>query len=209
MATLHPASPFCHTHSPRNLFMPPLSACQKQVTRPLSFFVSLQTHRIDGFPSWPCMFILVNYSTYSVWSKLISTAIQLLLHLQHIYLLKQINSAMQHHLSFSSASAQTFYSDKTILLPLTPPHFLPQLMLLGHNIVLFLGSKKNIFKKLINSVNLKTILHFPNLLHLICSYLIFTDIHYLTPKHMGCNISNPKKKRRDLNGTILKAGNEK
>lgn len=83
-------------------------------------FCLLRDTRIDVFPSWPCMFILVNYSTYSVWGKLISTAIQLLLHLQHIYLLEQMNSAMQCHLWFSSAFAQNFHSDKATLLPLTP-----------------------------------------------------------------------------------------
>lgn len=117
-----PSSSFILSHTqPKESFYAFPLCLQKASYKTTFIFVSLQTHQIDGFPSWPCMFILVNYSTYSVWSKLISTAIQLLLHLQHIYLLKQINSAMQHHLSFSSASAQTFYSDKTILLPLTPP----------------------------------------------------------------------------------------
>jgi len=127
---------------------------------------------VGGFPSWPCMFILVNYSTCSVWGKIISTAIQVLLHLQQIYLLEQMNSAIQCHLWFSSAFAQNFYSDKTTLLPSTPS--LPATTD-GHYIVL-LGSKK-FSKKLMKFVNLKITLHFPNLLCLMCSYLIFTDIH--------------------------------
>lgn len=79
------------------------------------------------------------------------------------------------HATSSLVFFRTFIQIKLLFSPWLP-YSLPQMMFLGHNIVLILGSKK-FSKRLINFVNLKTTLHFPNLLHLICSYLIFTDIH--------------------------------
>lgn len=112
---LHPI-----THGAQEISV--FSLCLQRASYKITFIFSpLQIQWVDGFLSQPCMFILVNYSTYSVWGKLISTAIQLLLHLQHTHLLEQMNSAMQHHLWFSSAFAQNFYLDKTTFLPLTPP----------------------------------------------------------------------------------------
>lgn len=73
--------------------------------------------------------------------------------------------------------------------------------------VLILGSKK-FSKNLINSVNLKTTSHFQNPPHLICSYLIFTDTHCCNFQTHGLQYIKSEK-RRDLNGTVLKVGNEK